>query len=143
MVYPAFCDLHSCQRSLFLAFSFCLKLCGLGCGSSLPSLPEGQVVSQVMGNLSCPFHSPDIDLNKEQKQQPQAPYCIPIPNSPSELLLLIKEDFVSEIEADKVKSLGSLLEIISQGSLSREDNCLMSFSLRLKIKSRTSTLFWN
>lgn len=102
-------------------------------------------MSQVMGNLQCPFHSPGIDLNNEEQQQPQEPYCIPIPNSPSELLLLIKKDFVSEIEADKVKSLGSILEVISQGSLSREDNCLMSFSLRLqkKKKSRTSTQFWN
>lgn len=90
-------------------------------------------MSQVMGNLQCPFHSPGIDLNNEQ-QQPQEPYCIPVPNLPSELLLLIKEDFVSEIEADKVKSLGSILEIISQGSLSREDNCLMSFLLRLQKK---------
>lgn len=91
-------------------------------------------MSQVMGNLQCPFHSPGIDLNSEEQQQPQEPYCIPIPNSPSELLLLIKEDFVSEIEADKVKSLGSILEVISQGSVSREDNCLMSFSLRLQKK---------
>lgn len=91
-------------------------------------------MSQVMGNLQCSFHSPGIDLNNEEQQQPQEPYCIPIPNSPSELLLLIKEDFVSETEADKVKSLGSILEVISQGSLSREDNCLMSFSLRLQKK---------
>lgn len=91
-------------------------------------------MSQVMGNLQCPFHSSGIDLNSEEQQQPQEPYCIPTPNSPSELLLLIKEDFVSETEADKVKSLGSILEVISQGSLSREDNCLMSFSLRLQKK---------